>query len=217
MGARQFTINLNPLASVCSERRRLVCSLAVTVLVVAASSITLRAQRETRIPLHAYMPPDFPASVNAVIPTPQYLPAGYELWRTFKHPDDGFRTGESEVEVQYQDPACWTRNTRCRLQVFVSPATQKPFSGTMGRSPEPVSLRIGTRTLEAQYFKGVGTGRPGGGTLAEQSGGRLEAGNFNALVFRLDDFMIGIRGGKQRGVGRTELIKVAKSLTYTAR
>ena len=32
-----------------------------------------------------------------------------------------------------------------------------------------------------------------------------------------DGFMIGIRDNKESGVGRSELIKVAKSLTYTVR
>jgi len=40
---------------------------------------------------------------------------------------------------------------------------------------------------------------------------------FNALVFPFDGFMIGIRGSKQGSVGRSELIKVASSRTYTAR
>ncbi|HKT13098.1 MAG TPA: hypothetical protein VJW77_14850 [Terriglobia bacterium] len=182
----------------------MIYNLAIAVLVVAASSIALGAQREIRIPLHAYMPPDFPASVDAAVPTPQYLPAGYELWRVYKDPDDGFRTGKAEVEVRYQDPGCWTRKIRCDLQIFVSPMTQQPFSGTAGRSPEPLTIRIGNRTVEAQYCAGAGTNPQIGP-------------NFNVLVFPLGNFMIGIRGSKQGGVGRSELIRVAESLASTKR
>ena len=204
MGARQSVINLNPSAPVYPGRRTLIYNLAIAVLVVAASSVTLGAQREIRIPLHANLPPDFPAAVNAVIPTPQYLPAGYELWRVYKDPDDGFRTGKAEVEVRYQDPGCYARKIRCRLQIFVSPMTQQPFSGTAGRSPEPLTIRIGNRTVEAQYFAGAGANPQMGP-------------NFNVLVFPLDNFMIGIRGSKQGGVGRSEIIRVAESLECTNR
>ncbi|HET7215050.1 MAG TPA: hypothetical protein VFL79_15790 [Terriglobia bacterium] len=182
----------------------MIYNLAIAVLVVAASSVTLGAQREIRIPLHANMPPDFPAAVNAVIPTPQYLPAGYELWKINRQPADGFRAGKAEIEIQYKDPECWDRKINCSLQVFVSPMTDTSFWGTTGRTPESLSLRIGSRTVEAQYFAGAGTNPQMGP-------------NFNVLVFPLDSFMIGIRGSKQGGVGRSEIIRVAESLEYTNR
>ncbi len=218
MGARQSIINLKPFASVCPERRRLVYSLVMAVLAIAANAVTLWAQGEIRIPTHAFMPPDFPATVNEVIPTPQYLPAGYELWRIYKIPAAAPRTGKSYVEVQYRDPGCWERKINCSLNVFVSPRTHRPFSGTTGRTPESLSLRIGNRTVQAQYFKSVGTDlQPWTNPLAGEQGSRREASDFNALVFPLDRFVVGIRGSKQGGVGRSELIKVAESLAYTAR
>jgi hypothetical protein len=218
MGARQSIINLKPFASVCPERRRLNYSLVMAVLVIAASAATLWAQGEIRIPLHAFMPPDFPATVNEVIPTPQYLPAGYELWRIYKIPAAGSRTGKSYVEVQYRDPGCWERKINCSFQVFVSPRTGRTISGPTGSAPESLSLRIRNRTVQAQYFKSVGTDlQPWTNPLPGEQGARQEASNYNALVFRLDAFIIGIRADSQARLSRAELIKVAESLKYKAR
>jgi hypothetical protein len=218
MGARQSIINLNPLASACSDRRRVLYSLAMTALVVAAGAVTLRAQRDVRVPIPSYMPPDFPATVNAVIPTPQYLPAGYELW-TIKRPlADGFGTGKTEIEVQYRDPGCWDRKMNCSLQLFVSPVTEKPFSGTTGQTPEKLSLRIGSRTVEGQYFNRIDLeSTPGGRIILRGDEALLDPGDFNALVFPFDRLMVALRGNRTAGIGRSELLKVAESLTYTAR
>lgn len=217
MNKRQSIINLKLSASVYSKRQTLVYRVAIAVLVVAAGSVTLRAQREIRIPLHAYMPPDFPASINAVVPRPQYLPLGYELWRIYKDPADGFRTGKSEVEIEYRDPGCWTQKIRCSIELFVSPMTDKPFSGTAAGSPESHSFRIGNRTVQAQYFKSMGTDFQPGANVPPGMPGSVKSSNFNALVFPFGRFIIGIRGSKQGGADRSELIKVAESLTYNTR
>lgn len=217
MSARQPIISLKPFAFVCSEGRRLVSSLVMAVLVTTASLATLRAQGEIRIPHHAFMPPDFPASVNSAIPKPRYVPAGYELWRIYKNPADGFRTERSQVEVEYRDPGCWDRKANCSLQVFFSPMTGRPFSGTTGRAPESLSLRIGKRTVQARYFAEMGSEWPESGTTLLKGEAQLEHGKYNALVFPLDDFMIGIRADSETRLGRSELIKVAQSLTYKAR
>ena len=209
MGARQSNINLKPFASAWSERRRLFYIVAMTALVVAAISVTLRAQD---------WPPDFPAFVNAVIPTPQYLPAGYELWRINRMPAEGFGAGKTEIEVQYRDPGCWARTINCSRQVFVSPAMEKTFSGTMGRTPENLSLRIGSRTVEGQYFNRIESdSTPGGRIILHGDEAPLDPGDFNALVFPFDRFVVAICGNRTAGLGRAELIRVAKSLTYTAR
>jgi hypothetical protein len=219
MGANQPIKNLESSLSVRTAVRKLICCLAaVAVAATMMAPVYLRGQQEIRIPQHAYMPPDFPATVNAVIPTPQYLPPGYELWKVNRHPADGFGTGKSEIEVQYRDPACWARKTACPLQVFVSPLTDRPFAGTTGHTPQSLGLRIGNRSVEAQYF--IWTERdstPGGKTLPSRWETRLEAGNSNALVFPFDRYMIAIRGNSLAGAGRSELIKVAKSLAYTRR
>jgi hypothetical protein len=219
MGASQSIKDSDSSSFVRNPLRNLILCLAtVAVAATIAGPAILRAQQEIRIPQHAYMPPDFPASVSAAIPTPRYLPAGYELWRIYRDPPDGFRTGKSEVEVQYRDPGCWGRKTTCPLQVFVSPITEKPFSGTAGHTPERLSLRIGKKTVEAQYFAGMGAeSLQDDITFSAEPEARLEASVFNALVFPFDGFMIGIRANSQAGVGRAELIRVTKSLTYTVR
>jgi hypothetical protein len=218
MGASQSILNLKLFASDCSAGRRLVYGLVMTVLVIAASSVALLGQGEIRIPHHAFMPPDFPAAVNAVIPTPQYLPAGYELWRIYKIPAAGSRTGKAYVEIQYRDAGCWERKMNCSLQVFISPRTGRPISGPTGSAPESLSLRIRNRTVQAQYFKSVGTDlQPWTNPLPGEKGARQEASNYNALVFRLDAFIIGIRADSQARLSRAELIKVAESLKYKAR
>jgi hypothetical protein len=219
MGASQSIKNLDLSSFVRSALRKLIYCLAIAaVTATIAGPVSLQAQREIRIPRHAYMPPDFPATVNAVIPTPQYLPAGYELWRINRQPVDGFGTGKTEIEVQYRDPECWARKTACPLQVFVSPMTDRPFSGTTGRTPESLLLRVGKRMVEAQYFNRMESDSTlGGRTLPDGRRARLEAANFNALVFPFDRFMIGIRGNRLAGADRSELIKVAKSLAYTER
>jgi hypothetical protein len=164
------------------------------------------------------MPPDFPATVNAVIPTPQYLPPGYELWKLTRHPADGFGTGKAEIEVQYRDPACWARKTSCPLQVFVSPMTDRSFAGTTGHTPQSLRLRIGNRTVEAQYFIWMESDSvPTGKALPSRWETRLDVGNSNALVFPFDRYMIAIRGNRLAGAGRSELIKVVKYLAYTRR
>ena len=219
MGARKSTKNLDSSASVRTTLRKLIyCLATVAVAATIAAPVDLRAQQELRIPQRDYMPPDFPATVNADIPTPQYLPPGYELWKVNRHPADGFGTGKAEIEVQYRDPGCWARKTACPLQVFVSPMTDRPFAGTVGHTPRSLSLRIGNRTVEAQYFNWMESdSEPGGKTLPSRWEARLEAGNFNALVFPFDRYMIAIRGNRLAGAGRSELIKVAKSLAYTER
>ena len=219
MGACQSIRNCDSSALFCTVLQKLIHYLAtIAVAVIFSGPTGLRAQGDIRVPPHAYMPPDFPATVNAVIPTPQYLPPGYELW-TIKRPlAGGFGTGKAEIEVQYKDPGCWARKIHCSIRVFVSPMTDRPFSGTAGQTPDKLTLRIGRRTVEGQYFSGVErNSTPGGRILLHGDEPLVEAGNYNALVFAFDRFMIGIRGNRQAGVGRSELIKLAKSLTYTAR
>ena len=219
MGANQPIKNLESSLSVRTAVRKVIyCLAAVVVAATMMAPVNLRSQQEIRIPLHAFMPPDFPATVNAVIPTPQYLPPGYELWKVNRNPADGFGTGKAEIGVLYRDPACWARKTACPLQVFVSPMTDRPFAGTMGHTPQSLLLRIGKRTVDAQYFVWTESDSvPGGKTLPRRCESRLEAGNSNGLVFPFDRFMIAIRGNRLAGAGRSELIKVAKSLAYTRR
>jgi hypothetical protein len=217
MGASQSSINLKLFASDCSAGRRLVYGLVMTVLVIAASSVALPGQGEIRIPHHAFMPPDFPAAVNAVIPTPQYLPAGYELWRIYKVPAAGSRTGKAYVEIQYRDAGCWERKMNCSLQVFVSSRTDRPFSGPTGSPSESLSLRIGRRTVQAQYFADSGIDWPQGNMMFLEGEALPQHGNYNALVFPLRDFMIGIRAASEARLSRAELIKVAESLATKAR
>jgi hypothetical protein len=218
MGASQSIKALDSSAFHRAALQKVLRYLAVAaVALFVAGSANLRAQRDVRIPGHA-LPPDFPASVSDVIPTPQYLPAGYELWKINRHPADGFGTGKTEIEVQYKDPRCWARKIRCSLQVFVSPMTDRPFSGTALGTAESVSLPIGKRTVQARYFKSMEADfQPGNNMLPNLQRPHLTAANFNALVFPFDRFMIGILGSKQGGVDRSELIKVAKSLAYAAR
>jgi hypothetical protein len=220
MGASQSIKHPESSLSVLTAARRLIYCLAAAAAVAAtiAGPVNLRAQREVLIPQHAYMPPDFPATVNAFIPTPQYLPPGYELWKVNRHPADGFGTGKAEIEVQYRDPVCWARKTACPLQVFVSPMTDRPFAGTTGHTPQTLRLHIGKRTVEAQYFIWMESdSTPGGKALPGRWEARLEGSNSNTLVFAFDRYMIAIRGNRLAGAGRSELIKIAKSLAYTKR
>jgi hypothetical protein len=219
MGANQSIRYLNLSSFVRAGLISLIhCLAMVGVALAIAGSASLRAQRDVRIPISSYMPPDFPATVDAVIPTPQYLPAGYELWRIYKDPADGFGTGKAEIEAQYRDPRCWARKTTCSLQVFVSPMTDGPLSGTASRTPERLSLRIGNRTVRAQYFNVMGTDlSQGNNPLPNGQQPGHEASDFNALIFPFDHFMVAIRGNRAAGVGRSELIRMAKSLTYTSR
>lgn len=218
MGASQSIKAIDSSAFLRAALRKLLRCLAVAAIaLLVAGPVNLRAQGEIRIPQHAYMPPEFPGSVNAVIPTPQYLPAGYELWKINRQPADGFGRGKTEIEVQYKDPKCWARKIRCSLQVFVSPMTDRPFSGTALGTAESVSLRIGKRTVQARYFADTGIEGPEGGSTLLKGEALLEHGNYNALVFPLDDFMIGIRADSQARLSRAELIKVAMSLTYAER
>ena len=219
MGASRPTRNPESSLAVRTTARKLIyCLAAAAVAATIAWPVNLQAQREIQIPQHAYMPPDFPATVNAVIPTPQYLPPGYELWKVSRRPADGFGTGKAEIEIQYRDPACWARKTACPLQVFVSPMTGRPFAGTTGHAPQSLTLRIGNRTVEAQYFIWMESNSTlAGKALPSRWETRLEVGNSNALVFPFDRYMIAIRGNRLAGAGRSELIKVAKSLAYTRR
>ncbi|HET7102145.1 MAG TPA: hypothetical protein VFJ52_13410, partial [Terriglobia bacterium] len=184
------------------------CGLVMAALLIAASSITVWAQENRRI---ARMPPDTSVQWSVVIPTPQFLPAGYELFRVFREPVDGFMTGNAEIEFDYIDKSCWARGMICPLQVFVSPITTNPFAGTVGRKSELLSMWIGNRTVEAQYFIGNGNVQPEG-EKPRSTRQRLQAdahdynANLNSLVFPFDGFMIGIRGSKLGGVDRAELI-----------
>lgn len=222
MGASQSTANCTSSAAGHSGWRTLIHCLAMAALFMASmGSVASQAQERHRIP-NFYMPPDTSAQWRIVIPTPQYLPAGYHLFRVFREPLDGFNTGKGEIEFDYADPKCGAGKTMCPLQIFVSPMTVRPFSGTVGRTAESLSLWIGNRPVEAEYFIGNGNVQPQGEkALPNNQQPQPEPNdynsNLNSLVFPFDGFMIGMRGSKLGGVGRAELIRVAKSLTYTVR
>ena len=222
MRASNSVKKLEGFISIQPGRRKLMGWLAVAAAIITTAGLaSLRAQVNKRIP-RIYMPPDTRAQKSIVIPTPQYLPAGYKLFRVFRDPVDGFSTGNAEIEFDYIDKSCWARKMICPLPVFVSPITTNPFSGTAGRKSESLSRWIGNRAVEAQYFIGNGNVPPQGeGALPNRKQPQPGAGDYNAnlnsLVFPFDGFMIGIRGSKLGGIGRAELIRVAESLTYTVR
>lgn len=146
------------------------------------------------------------------IPIPHYIPEGYSLIGEYKGEVDGFRTGESEIKLAYLSPNVNRRGIFGPLFIFISPMTDNHFGGTVDAKPEVMELRIGDVTVEARYFDGAWNRAPNGETVLP-NGTRVtwNTRNLNSLVFALDGFMIGIRGSKQAGVGRTELIKIASS------
>lgn len=223
MSANRSIEDVNKSTSVRSGRRRLIHSLAMAaVVLLAAGQINLRAQENPRIIMPAPMPPDTSASPTTIIPTPQYVPAGYALWRVYREPADGFKTGKTEIEFEYQDPKDRAKGILCPLQIFVSPITQKHFSGTSGQTPELLTFWVGSKPVEAAYFEGTQTGLTPEATAPSNSpSAQAEASDVNtdsnSLVFPFEGFMIGIRGNSQSGLGRAELIKVARSLTYATR
>jgi hypothetical protein len=147
------------------------------------------------------------------IPIPHYIPEGYFLLGEYRGVLDGFRTGESEIKLAYMSIKVNRRGIFGPLFVFVSPMTDNFFGGTQGAKPEVMELRIGDVTVESRYFDGTWYRAPNGGTTLP-NGTRVtwNTSNMNSLVFPFDGFMIGIRGSKQAGVGRTELIKIASSM-----
>jgi hypothetical protein len=217
MGVNQSIKDLNSSLFVRSGRRRLIISLSMAAVVIAtAGRINMRAQPNTQIPLRLYMhmPPDLRAEMASVIPTPQYVPAGYVLLGAYTRQSDGFGTGESEVRIQYLNPR-YIRKVFSPLTIFVSLMTDNRLGGTAGQEPELISLRIGNAAVEAQYFSSIWVeSAHGGKTLTYQRRGQGETSHLNALVFPFAGFMIGIRGNKAGGIDRSELIKIASSLTY---
>jgi hypothetical protein len=215
MGASQSTKDLNSSLAIRSGRRRLIFCLAMAAAVIAtAGHINLRAQANAQILRLRYMPPDLQAQMAPTIPTPQYVPAGYVLLGAYTGQSDGFGTGQSEVRIQYLNPR-YLRRTFSPLTIFVSSMTDNRIGGTADRTPELISLQIGNVTVEAQYFNRMWAEAPHGErSLPDGKRARGETGNLNALVFPFAVFMIGIRGNKAAGVGRSELIKIASSLTY---
>jgi hypothetical protein len=149
------------------------------------------------------------------IPIPHYIPEGYFLLGEYRGVVDGFRTGESEIKLAYMSPKVNRRGIFGPLFIFVSPMTDNFFGGTQGAKPEVMQLRIGDLTVEARYFDGTWYRAPNGGTTLP-NGTRVtwNTSNLNSLVFPFDGFMIAIRGSKQAGVGRTELIKIASSMEW---
>jgi hypothetical protein len=217
MGASQSIKKLDSFASVCPGRRRLIRRLVTAALVIAtAGPVILRAQGRGRI-LNIIMPPDMMASMATPIPTPQYLPAGYVLLGAYTGQSDGFGTGNAEVRIQYLNPK-YIRSVFSPLTMYVSAMTENRFGGTADLAPELITLRIKDTTVEAQYFGGISAEPPQSErVLPNSQGSQWKSSSLNALVFPFDGFMIGIRGSKLEGVGRSELIRVAQSLTYTVR
>lgn len=217
MGVNQSIKDLKSSLSARSGRRRLIISLSmVAVAIATAGRISMQAQPNTQIPLRLYMhmPPDLRAEMAGVIPIPQYVPAGYVLLGAYTRQPDGFGTGESEVRIQYLNPK-YIRKAFTPLTIFVSSMTDNRLGGTAGQEPELISLRIGNATVEAQYFSSTSVEPAHGGkSLPYQKHIQGETSHLNALVFPFAGFMIGIRGNKAGGVGRSELIKIASSLTY---
>ncbi len=219
MGASQSINNLESSSSVRTALRKLIYFLTVVAVSAAtAGPINLMAQVNDRIPRHAPMPPELLAEAVPAVPTPQYVPPGYVFNGAYRGEPDGFRTGKSEIKFAYLNLKVFRSHIWAPLFVFVSPMTDNFFGGTEDHAPELLRLRIGVVTVEARYFDGCWKPTPDGERILA-NGKRVtwNTSNLNSLVFPFDGFMIGISGGKLDGVGRAELIKVAKSLTYTVR
>lgn len=217
MGASKSIKDLDRPVSIRPWRLGLIHCLAMAAVVSAITGqINLRAQASYQTPMRHYMkmPPDMRTEMASVIPTPQYVPEGYVFLGAYTRQPDGFGTGESEVRIQYLNPR-YIRRAFSPLTIFVSSMTDNRLGGTAGREPELISLRIGNATVEAQYFSSMCVEpAPGGKSLTHRKRVYGETSNLNALVFPFAGFMIGILGNKTRGVGRSELIKIASSLSY---
>ena len=149
-----------------------------------------------------------PTALATKVPMPTYLPPGYRFFVTATDEPDGFRTGPAEIKFVYVNPAYWGR-LKCPLLVFVSPPTAHDFEGTNGHTPEPLRLTLSTgEVVEARYFDGMWRGRP--------------EGEAYALTFPFTQFLtgppfaqvlIGLRGFQKGKVDRSELIKIAESIS----
>jgi hypothetical protein len=219
MGANLSINNLDSSSLAGIALRKLIyCLTVIAVSATTAGPINLMAQVNDRIPRHAPMPPELQAEAVPAVPTPQYVPPGYVFNGAYRGEPDGFRTGKSEIKFAYLNLKVFRSHIWAPLFVFVSPMTDNFFGGTEDHAPELLRLRIGVVTVEARYFDGCWKPTPDGERiLANGKRATWDASNLNSLVFPFDGYMIGIVGSKQGGVGRGELIKIAKSLTYTKR
>lgn len=139
---------------------------------------------------------------------PGYLPDGYRLARVAYDQGDGFRGRPTELIQSYVragDPS-----SAKPLQVLVS-RSMRTMSSTEGHVAERIKVRSLTGSASvaeyAEYQDGLWSPLSSGSAYWDTS-------DAHSLVLGLNGMTIGIRGSREAGISRRELIRIAESMAY---
>lgn len=155
------------------------------------------------------LPPDVAAS----LPFPTVLPSGFDFNRAVLNRPDGFRGGASEVALFYVRADSHTRPQN--LIVFVaSKPTREYIIGCVDRMPEQIEIVANDgRVLSTRYYDGAWVPARDG-EYRHRSGATL-SWSFSAthsLIVEYNDLLVGIRGSRQHGIQKSDLLAMAASL-----
>lgn len=149
-------------------------------------------------------------AIPAGLPHPRYLPGRYRLTYSRHNPQSGFK-GHKQVILLYGSPGLGARPMP--LAVYLTADRSATLLGTNDAEPIPVSLTVGGEIVPAFYFDG--TWKPDrNGTRVALNGKQVSwtRDNGHALVARVREMTVGIRGYRSAGVTRADLGKIAESL-----
>ena len=152
---------------------------------------------------HREAPDDYPSH--------RYVPDGWRLTYIATPRKHGFGSA-TDVMWLFGRPNS-NANYSFPLQVIVSKESSGQLWGTAGVSPEIRPLQRAGGITEAGYFNGMWSPDPSG-TRVSSDGGRWSwnTNNGHALICRLSDFVIAVRGYREAGVTEDELVRVAEGV-----
>jgi hypothetical protein len=143
------------------------------------------------------------------LPTPRYIPAGFDLRSVLWNPADGFGGGDNEREMIYvKGGPDRVTHRNLPLQVIVSSEMQHEFAYTEKADSlhEMIYMDDGTE-LKGKYFDGE--------WALMRDGTRYWNSEYvHSLVFDYRNFHVGIRAPRQK-VRFEELFRIAGSFAHS--
>ncbi len=150
------------------------------------------------------------AIANLGVPSPTYLPKGYQLQEIYTDRIDGFGEGSNQVALWYVASSYpqWYTNP---LGVYVTRMPKKNlFAKTETKTGAPVTIGIlSGESVQAEYHDGFWA------ASADGSGAIVwDNSNVHSLTFAHAGFSIGVRGARMTGVNFDELARITSSISF---
>jgi hypothetical protein len=176
---------------------------------MALGSFTWSRARSSTVTSDPFVPSDYPTGY----PHPTYIPKGYQLSGLYRDLPDGFG-GMGEIALLFINLHNPT-GVANPLSIRVAPKPQRAVLGANEhREGKALVLSMASsKRVEATYYEGMWV-LAADGPIKLQDGNALawDPSNLRTLVFKLDDYTIGVRGSQEAGIDVDELIRVATSI-----